>query len=361
MKNEEQLKTVTNTAIEIAIRLGALFLMLAWCFRILSPFIEVILWGIILALALSPLYNTMNKRLGDKPKWTAFIIILIGLIVLLVPGSLFIESTIHGVKAFKANMEAGTLSIPPPSQKLTNWPFFAAKIVPIWELASENLNQFTITYHAQIAKIGGGFFERIVGAGKGIMHMTVSIIIAGILLATKGTNQFATKLFHSLVGDKAAGFVEVIQKTVGNVTKGMIGVAFIQALLVGLGFLFAGVPYAGIWTLMVFLLCILAIPPIIIVVPVAVYLFSVINPIPATIWTVYLILAGASDNVLKPMIMGKGAPVPMLVIYLGVIGGFIYSGFIGLFTGAIIISLGYKLFIAWMEGNDKKAQEKENA
>jgi predicted PurR-regulated permease PerM len=135
---------------------------------------------------------------------------------------------------------------------------------------------------------------------------------------------------------------------VGNVVKGVLGVAFIQAFLVGIGFFLAQVPYPGIWTLLVFLLAVLQIPPLLVVAPVAVYLFSERSTAAAVGWTVYLLLGGFSDNILKPILLGKGAPVPMLVIFLGVIGGFMLSGFIGLFTGAVVMSIGYKLFTTWI-------------
>ena len=126
----------------------------------------------------------------------------------------------------------------------------------------------------------------------------------------------------------------------------------------GIGFILAGVPYAGVWALIVMILAILQLPPLIVILPVVIYLFSANSTLFASLWTVYLLLAGASDNILKPILLGKGAPVPMLVIFLGVIGGFMLSGFIGLFTGAIILSLGYKLFITWLDGDDKEIGQK---
>jgi predicted PurR-regulated permease PerM len=126
------------------------------------------------------------------------------------------------------------------------------------------------------------------------------------------------------------------------------GMALIQAILIGIGFFLADIPYAGIWTLLVFLLGVLQIPPVLVLILVAVYLFSEKSLVAAVAWTVYLLSAGLSDNILKPILLGQGASVPMLVIFLGVIGGFARSGFIGLFTGAIVMSIGYKLFIAWI-------------
>jgi predicted PurR-regulated permease PerM len=130
--------------------------------------------------------------------------------------------------------------------------------------------------------------------------------------------------------------------------RGVLGVALIQATLIGIGFLLAGVPYAGLWTLVVFMFAVIQLPPTLVVIPVAFYLFSEKEMLPAMLWTVYLFLSGISDNILKPLLLGKGAPVPMLMIFLGVVGGFIFSGFIGLFTGAVVMSLGYKLFVGWI-------------
>jgi len=146
-------------------------------------------------------------------------------------------------------------------------------------------------------------------------------------------------------------------KTVGNVVKGIIGVALILALLNGTLFMLAGIPYAGIWTLLVFVLGILQLPLFFITLPIIVYMFSEKELMPAIVWTVLLLVAGLSDNVLKPILLGKGAPVPMLVIFIGVIGGFMFSGFIGLFTGAIVMSLGYKLFVGWINSTNVEEQE----
>jgi predicted PurR-regulated permease PerM len=167
------------------------------------------------------------------------------------------------------------------------------------------------------------------------------------------------KFFRKLIGEKGDEFADMTYKTVGNVVKGILGVAFIQAVITGIGFLLAGVPFAGLWTLFVFILAVLQIPPAIVVYPIIVYLFTYLNMGMAIFWTAYLLIAGFSDNILKPILLGKGAPVPMLVIFMGVIGGFIFSGFIGLFTGAIIISIGYKLLIAWINDFEPKTENEE--
>jgi predicted PurR-regulated permease PerM len=120
----------------------------------------------------------------------------------------------------------------------------------------------------------------------------------------------------------------------------------------GAAFILAKVPFAGLWAVIVLLLAIVQLPAGIVGIPVIIYLFSTREPLPAILWSALIIVFSLSDNVLKPWLMGMGAPVPMLVIFLGAIGGMVMSGFIGLFTGAIILSLGYKLAQEWLKNND---------
>jgi len=197
----------------------------------------------------------------------------------------------------------------------------------------------------------------ILGAASGVIQILVSLIIAGILLVIGGAGESVRKFFRKLAGERGDEFADMTLKTVGSVVKGIIGVALILALLHGIILMLAGVPYAGIWTLLIFVLCVLQIPVVIVTLPIIIYIFSVQEVGSAILWTALLLVAGLSDNVLKPILLGKGAPVPMLVIFIGVIGGFILSGFIGLFTGAIVMSIGYKLFTGWLNTSDEVVQE----
>jgi len=349
---KDNVNTSMRNAVEIAIRLGFLLLLAAWCFNIIYPFTGVILWGIILALALAPVYHGINRRLGDKPKWAAFILILSGLLIIIVPSWLFLDSMVEGLQELRQRQAEGTLTIPPPGENVAEWPLIGKKLYAAWQQASDNLSSFISKYESQLVDIGKKVASGFMGVGASILQLVLATIIAGILLATKGTDAASRKILRRIAGSKGDEFTDIIIKTVRNVTKGILGVAIIQSILVGIGFLLAGVPYAGLWTLIVMILAILQLPPIVVVLPVIVYLYSVSSPVAATIWAIYLLLAGSSDNFLKPILLGKGAPVPMLVIFLGAIGGFVFSGFIGLFTGAIVLSIGYKLFVAWLDDEE---------
>jgi predicted PurR-regulated permease PerM len=192
------------------------------------------------------------------------------------------------------------------------------------------------------------------GVGSAVFQMIISLIIASVLIVSPGAGEAIRRFFRQLAGNRGDEFAEMMYKTVGNVVKGILGVAFIQSFFIGVGFVLAGVPFPGILTLLVFLMAVLQIPPPIVVIPVIIYLFSILGTVPAILWSVYLGVGALSDNILKPILLGKGAPVPMIVIFLGVIGGFMLSGFIGLFTGAIIVSIGYKLLVAWIDNGTPK-------
>ena len=130
--------------------------------------------------------------------------------------------------------------------------------------------------------------------------------------------------------------------------QGVIGVAAIQAVLGGLGMFAMDVPGWGLWTVLILVFAIAQLPPLIVLGPVIVYVFSVADTTPAVIFMIYSLIVSASDGFLKPLFLGRGMDTPMLVILLGAIGGMLAAGIIGLFIGAIILALGYELFMAWL-------------
>jgi predicted PurR-regulated permease PerM len=332
-------------------------LILVWCGMIIFPFVTPILWGIILAVTLYPLYHWLLKLLKGKKGLTSTIITLLLLAVLLVPSILLISKIVGEVKDLKTAITGHTLVVPPPNAKVAEWPLIGPRIYEGWQLLSTNLESAVKTYHAQITKLGENLLSSMKGVVSNMLMFTISIIIAGVLLSGSEKHGQSTLAFATrLVGDKGQEFNNVVIQTIRNVAKGIIGVAFIQFLLMGIVFVLAGIPFAGIWALLIFLLALVQLPGALVAIPMVIYLYSVREPLPATLWSIAILLFGLSDNVLKPLLMGKGAPVPMLVIFLGAIGGFVLSGFVGMFTGAIVLSLGYKLAGMWMKQNSNNIQ-----
>lgn len=335
--------------IDIALKLALVFILVTWCAMIIFPFVTILLWSIILAITLFPLFSTVNRWLKGKKTLASVIICLVMLIVLLVPFALLITSVFEELRSIGVAFRNDTLRIPPPNAKVAGWPLIGNKLYIGWKSLNENLEATVLQYKDQLMEIGQKIIRSLMSVITNVLMFSASIIIAGVMMAsTDKTEKSTLQLATRITGESGPEFLSVIIQTIRNVAKGIIGVAFIQFAIMGITFMLAGVPFAGLWGLIVLMLALVQLPTTFVAVPVVIYIFSVKEPGPATFWAVIIFLAGLSDNVLKPWLMGKGAPVPMLVIFLGSIGGFMFSGFIGLFTGAIILSLGYKLGGMWL-------------
>jgi len=340
-------------SIDLAIKLILIALLLAWCSMILLPFVIPVLWGIILAITLFPLYSKLLRLLKGKKALSASITAGILLLLLIVPAVWLISSVIEGSGQFFTSLKDNTLVVPPPKASVADWPLIGTPLYNAWLMVTTNLEAAIKQYSQQIIAIGDKLIGAIKSVTSNFLMMILSIIISGVMLtgaekSEKSSVNFATRLF----GKGGDEFIIMITLTIRNVAKGILGVAFIQFVLIGVTLILAKVPFAGLWALAVLLIAIVQLPVGLVAIPVVIYLYSVREPLPATFWSILIILFAISDNFLKPWLMGKGAPVPTLVIFLGAIGGMIMSGFIGLFTGAIILSIGYKLVNMWMQGGN---------
>lgn len=349
MKNQ----TTNNSVYDVTVRLLILMLIIVWCLMIMSPFFNIILWTLVLAMALYPLHKSLSEKLGGKTKLASFLIVFVFMAMIIIPSLFLIGSLSKEVKELKVNYANGTLTIPPPDEKVREWPVIGDQLYNTWQAASVNLKETIIKHKDQLAGAMSKIAKGILGSLSAVVQILAAFLLAGILLVFKKAPDSIRKLFKKIGGDRGDEYREIILKTVSNVVKGILGVAIILALLHGVLFALAGIPFAGLLAVLVFVLGVLQIPLLLITVPIIIYMFAMKEPVPATIWTVVLLLAGLSDNFLKPILLGKGAPVPMVVIYIGVIGGFILSGFIGLFTGAIVLSIGYKLFEGWVNSENE--------
>jgi predicted PurR-regulated permease PerM len=339
-------------SINLTIKLLLIVILLAWCVMIILPFVVPILWSIILAITLFPLYRRLEKLLKGRKALSSIIITGILLLVLIVPSVWLISSIVDSSKQFITSLRDQTLVIPPPNPRVAEWPLIGKPIYGAWQMLTANIVTAIQTYREQILLVGDKFLGTIKSVASNFFIMILSIIISGILLVhTEKSEKSSINFANRLLGKSGEEFKDMIVLTIRNVAKGILGVALIQSVLLGACFITANIPFAGLWALLALLFAIVQLPVGIVAIPVVIYLYSAKEPLPATLWSVLIILFSISDNFLKPWLMGKGAPVPTLVIFLGAIGGMIMSGFIGLFTGAIILSIGYKLAMIWMGGD----------
>jgi predicted PurR-regulated permease PerM len=347
--NRKPTDTILATAVDLIVKIGVLLVLIFFCINILSPFVNILLWAMIIAIIVFPLYEKLGGYFGKRKKMASLIITILALAILLVPSYWLLSSLVDGLAQLGADISDGSFEIPPPSQQVSEWPLIGNWLYTNWLAASENLGEAIQEYLPQITTISEKLLGALAGTGLGILQFALSTIIAGVLLTHSGdAARSGRKFFTRLAGERGEEFAEVSERTVRGVATGVIGVAFIQSILIGIAMLVVGVPLAGVWIVITLILAIAQLPMLIVTIPMIIWLFAFKEPLPAVLWSIYLLAAGVSDNILKPILMGKGATVPMLVIFLGAIGGFIVYGFLGLFLGAIILSLGYKLYLTWL-------------
>lgn len=343
-------KVFLKNVIEATIRIGLLLVLAAWCFDIVRPFMIPIAWGGIIAVAVYPSYSSVVGAMGGRRVAAAILLTLLGLVLLITPAAMLSATLVEGARWLSKNLQSGTLQIPPPSDAVLGWPLVGEWVHQFWALASDNLSGALATLSPQLKAAAGWLLPAAAGAGFGILQFLIAIIIAGVLLATGPGSGKAVQLFaRRLSGDRGAEFAKLAEATVRSVTTGILGVALIQSLLAGIGFLAVGIPGAGLWALLCLILSTVQIGVIPIVLPAVIYVFSTAGTATAVIFLIWSIGVMVIDNILKPILLGRGVQVPMAVIFVGAIGGFISWGIIGLFVGSVVLVLSYRLVLAWIE------------
>ncbi len=342
-------KPFTKKTIEAAIRITALALLIGWCFIIIQPFIIILAWALIIAVAVFPLFKFLRKRFGNRKKLAATTVTLLFLAVFIVPGLFLTKSLVKNIGQAKEYLKDGQIVIPPPKDNIKSWPLIGKPIYNIWYHATVNIEEVLTEYAPQLKVAGLWLFENLSNAGVGMLQFILSLILCGGFLAySEPGGKVAEDIGIRLMGEKGKEFIKDSELTIRNVARGILGISFFQAILVGVGLVIAGVPLAGLWAVISLMLAIMQLGLGPVTIPIIIYMFSTSDPLTATLLAIWLVFVSLIDNVIKPMVLGHKSPVPSLVIFLGAIGGFMANGIIGLFLGAVVLSLGYKLFMWWL-------------
>ena len=344
-------ETYIARAVEASINVGLVALLVAVCLLILAPFVPIIVWGIIIAVASYPTLRRLQSALQGRGGWAAAIWTVLLLAVLIVPVVLLATSTVEGARSLAEHMREGTFIVPPPPPNIESWPLIGAPLNRIWSTASNNFTEALKMLAPQLKTILSGLLSASAGIGLTVLQFFFSILISGALLAKAQSAEAVARAFcNRLLGERGAEFQNLVGSTIRSVTSGILGVALIQTVLAAVGFLVVGLPGAGLWAVIFLVAAVLQIGPLVLI-PAVIFVFAAATTTKAVIFLIWCIVVGLLDNVLKPLLLGRGASVPTAVVFLGAIGGFVAMGIIGLFVGAIVLSVGYELFLAWVEPN----------
>lgn len=349
MDNNDTNIGISSNAMAVFLQITAVVLLIALCLWIVAPFVTLIIWAVIIAVAVFPAHQKLAAALGGREKLAAAVLVFAGLLILIVPTWLMTESSVSAAKGLGASMQDGAISISPPADKVAEWPLIGKRVHGLWSQAAEDMEALVNQFQPQLVVVGEVVVKSIGATVLGVVQFVVSIFIAGVLMLSASAGYKAScAIATALAGDRGRGLTDMSIATIRSVSKGVVGVAIIQALLAGIGLLVMGVPAAGIWAGLVLVLAVIQLPPLLVLGPIAVWVFSVADPIPATLFAIYAVLVSLCDSALKPLFLGKGIDIPMLVILIGALGGAISAGLLGLFLGPVVLAVGYKVVIEWI-------------
>ena len=343
-------KIGVNQPLEVFIQIGLAGLLVIGCLLILRPFIPLIMWGIIITIASYPTFLKLERVLKGHRAITAIVWTLLLLAVLIVPLVLLVENMVEGLRPFVSGLRDGSFALPPPPPGVEHWPIIGHPLARAWGAASQDLTNTIMKFSPQIKSALPNILAASADVGFTVVQFLLAILLSGVLLWNSDDAAKATRsVFSRLFGEHGPEFQQLIGTTIRSVTFGILGVAIIQSILAAACFFLFGIPGANVWSVVFFIGAVLQMGGLVLI-PAVIYFFAVSSTIKAIGFLVCSMVVGTSDNVLKPILLGRGASVPIAVIFLGVLGGFVAMGIIGLFVGAIVLSVGYKLFLAWING-----------
>ncbi|MCX7548613.1 AI-2E family transporter [Xanthomarina sp. F1114] len=339
------------------IRLIVLSLILLWGFFLLKPFIGIFTWGIILAVALFPLFQKLQNVFGEKHKKKAtFIFTIIAVALLIVPTYMMVDSLFSNLKDTFTAIQNNELKITPPTEKVKDWPVIGERVYDNWNSLSENSKTYAIEHKDYLLEKGGNVFKQFTGLIGTVLSFLLSFIIAVVFMSnSKGAFESSNLFVNKLVGgNKGVDMLLMGRDTIRNVVKGILFVAIIQAFLCFIGFKLMGIPGPAIFAFIVMIAAIVQLPVTIVVIPTILIAYSTSDStLAATVFTVYIVIVSLLDNVLKPVLLSKGLKTPMVLIILGALGGMLLHGIIGIFIGTVLLSVLHQLYSAWVTSKEE--------
>ena len=328
--------------------LGALIAGSLW---LLWPFLGAIIWATMIVVASWRLLLGLQARLWNR-RWLAVLALTSALLLLIVvPLSLAVAAIVeHADQIIGWGKSLTHLSMPPVPDWVAGIPLIGSKAAALWAQAAASRPE---DLAAKVAPYAGGvaswFAAQVGSAGLVIMQFLLTVIIAAILYAQGESAAAGVLRFgRRLAGERGEAVVRLAAGAIRGVALGIVVTALVQSVLGGIGLAIAGVPFAVILSGVMFILCIAQLGPILVLAPAVVWLYWSGDNVWGTVLLMWTVMVGTMDNLLRPILIRKGADLPLLLIFAGVIGGLIAFGLIGIFVGPVVLAVTYKLFDAWI-------------
>lgn len=340
-----------SNLLDVLIRAALVGVLALLCFRVFSPFLTLATWSVILAVTLYPLHQWLARKVGGKQWLASTILVLVGMLLVVVPTSLLLNSFADSVRGFVGAVQENRLAIPAPREGVEQWPVVGKQLHEVWGKAHADLPGFVQSMQPKVGDLARGVLGAVASVGIGLLFFLISFVVASIVMAYGESGaRSCQSIFRRVAGnERGEALTRLSTATIRAVALGVVGVAFIQAVLVGLALLLAGVPGAGVLALIALVLGIAQVPALVVTLPAVVYIWASgdYSGGSAVVYTILLLLTGGADNILKPLMLGRGVDAPMPVILLGALGGMAGGGILGMFVGATMLALGHQILMSW--------------
>jgi predicted PurR-regulated permease PerM len=345
----------TSRLLDVLIRAALLFALAVLCYRVFAPFLTLTVWAVILAVALYPLNRRIAGHIGGRQGLAATLIVLLAAVLIITPTAVLMSSLGDSINQLIDSVKAGSLEVPAPRASVRSWPIVGTRLHEAWSLAHADLPVFVQSMQPKVGDLARTALAMVASIGGGILQFLVAFILAGVVMAYgEAGARGCEAIFARVAGrERGARFAHLATATIRTVAQGVIGIAFVQAILIGLCLLLAGIPWAGILSVVVLVLAIAQLPALLVTLPAIVWIWMSGDYAAgrAVLFTILLFASGAADNVLKPLVLGRGVDAPMPVILIGALGGMAAAGILGMFVGATLLALAYQLFMGWVDEN----------
>ena len=360
----EMEERIAARLLDVLIRAGLILAMVMLCYRVFSPFMNLMIWALILAVTMYPVHQSLAGRIGGRQGLAATLLVLAGCVLIIAPTTVLLSSLGDSVHQLINDVQNNTLKIPAPRPSVAEWPLVGKKTHALWTQAYRDLPALIQSMQPKIGDLAKGSLAFVAGIGGGLLQFLGSFIVAGIIMAFGEAGHRGSRSIFERIAGRARGaeFVRLSVATIRAVALGVLGIAFVQAIIVGLCLLIAGVPWAGVLALIVLVLGIAQVPAVLVTLPAIAYIWMSggYGNVEAVAYTVLLLVAGMADNVLKPLMLGRGVDAPMPVILIGALGGMATAGILGMFVGATLLALGYQIFMGWVDAGRESSGDDSN-
>jgi predicted PurR-regulated permease PerM len=320
-------------------------------FWVLWPFVPAIIWATTLVVATFPLMLRVQRRLWNSRRLAVAVMTLALLLVFVVPFSLAVSAITQNFDRILGWAKAlASFQLPPPPPWLINLPLVGTYVADLWQGIQKSGIEVWVAKAAPYAGSAAGWLFGVLGGfGIVVVQFLLTVVIAAVMFAHgEEAAVTACRFGHRLAGARGEESVRLAGQAIRSVALGVVVTALVQSVLGGIGFAIAGVPFAAVLTAAIFMLCIAQFGPAPVLVPAVIWLYVKGAAGWGTFLLVWSIIILSLDNIIRPLLIRKGAHVPLLVLLAGVIGGLIAFGLVGIFLGPVVLAVAYTLLLAWV-------------